>query len=312
MKKGYLYIIFSTILFSTMEVSLKIFSTDFNPIQMNFLRFMVGSIILIPLALKGIKARNVALEKKDYLFFALAGFICIVVSMVLYQMAIQYAPASTVAVLFSCNPVFVVLLAHFMLGEKIYRHTIISIFFSMAGILVIISPFHVSERFTGIVLTILATITFALYAVVGRSCSKKYGGLVFTCFSFIFGSVEMLTLILLTNITSIAELIMRSGFNTFAYVPVFSGIDLHSILSLIYVGIFVTGLGYTFYFMAMEVTSTEAASLVFYIKPVLAPILAFIILGEAITYTKTIGILLIVVGSLITILEKRFKRIRGI
>lgn len=304
LKKGYRYIVFSTILFSTMEVALKIFSAQFNPIQMNFLRFMIGSMILLPLARKGIRDRNVSLEKKDYLFFALTGFICIVVSMVLYQMAIEFAPASTIAVLFSCNSVFVVLFAHFLLGEKIYRHTVITILLSMAGILAIISPFDFSNRFTGIVLTMLSAITFAFYIVVGSSRSKKYGGLAFTCFSFVFGSIQMLILILLTNIAPIAEFIIRSGFNTFAYVPVISGIDLHSIVSLIYVGVFVTGLGYAFYFMAMEATSAATASLVFFIKPVLAPIFALLILREPIVFSKTIGILLIVVGSLVTILKK--------
>jgi drug/metabolite transporter (DMT)-like permease len=67
--------------------------------------------------------------------------------------------------------------------------------------------------------------------------------------------------------------------------------------------VFVTGLGYTFYFLAMEVSSAATASIVFFIKPALAPILALIILHEQITLTKGIGILMILIGSLISLLS---------
>lgn len=51
MKKGYIYIAFSTLFFSTMEIAIKLVASDFNPIQLNFIRFLIGSIILAPLAL---------------------------------------------------------------------------------------------------------------------------------------------------------------------------------------------------------------------------------------------------------------------
>ena len=42
MKRGYLYILITTLLFSSMEVALKLISGQFNPIQLNFSRFLVG------------------------------------------------------------------------------------------------------------------------------------------------------------------------------------------------------------------------------------------------------------------------------
>ena len=42
MKRGYLYIAVTTLLFSSMEVALKLISGQFNPIQLNFSRFVVG------------------------------------------------------------------------------------------------------------------------------------------------------------------------------------------------------------------------------------------------------------------------------
>lgn len=48
----------------------------------------------------------------------LTGFLCVVVSMTLFQLAVVYDKASTVAVLFSCNPIFAILFALLILREK--------------------------------------------------------------------------------------------------------------------------------------------------------------------------------------------------
>jgi drug/metabolite transporter (DMT)-like permease len=141
MKKGYLYILLSTILFSSMETALKFVSGQFNPVQLTFMRFFIGAIVLSPLAFRKMRNQHMKLGKRDILFFMLTGFICVVVSMVLYQLAILNTPASIVAILFSCNPVFVIPLAYFMLGEKIYKHTLVSMLVSIFGMIWIMNPF---------------------------------------------------------------------------------------------------------------------------------------------------------------------------
>lgn len=300
MKKGYLYIILSTILFSTMEISLKLVSGKFNPIQLTFIRFFIGGIILLPLAISNIKKRKISIDGKSFGFFAISGFICVVVSMVLFQLAILNGKASVVAILFSCNPIFVIPLAYVMLKESVYKDTIASMIISMIGIMFIMNPFNMGGSVKGIILTLLSAVTFALYGVVGKRKSSEYGGIVLSSLSFIMGSFEMLILIMISKISFISSFFDKMGLKIFSNIPILQGISLSTIPSLIYIGIFVTGLGYTFYFMAMEETSASTASLVFYIKPALAPILALIILKEAITSNMIIGIGLIIAGSFIT------------
>lgn len=300
MKKGYLYIILATFFFSTMEIALKISAGDYNAIQLTLLRFLIGALILLPLSLREIKQKKLVFKPGDLAFFLLTGFICVIVSMILFQMGIIYSEASVAAVLFSCNSVFVVLFAYLLLTEKIYRHTIISIIVSVAGMLVIINPAHLSGSGVGIALSLGAAVTFALYNVVGRTRSERYGGITLTCFSFFFGCAEMLLLVVFSHIPAVSGWFNEKGLSVFANIPLLSGITLSSLPGLIYVGIFVTGLGYTFYFLAMEQTSAATAALVFYIKPVLAPIFALIILNEPITPQMIGGIVLIIVGSVIS------------
>ncbi len=301
MKKGYLYIMLSALLFSTMEISLKLVSTQFNPIQMLFLRFLIGSLILVPLAVRDLNKRGATLCKDDFKFFALTGFICVVISMLFYQLAILYCKASTVAILFSCNPIFVIPLAHYILNEKIYNYTIISMIICAAGIILIMNPMNLADSAAGIVLVLLSAVTFALYSVIGRSKSLNYGGIVLNCFSFFMGSMELLAIILLSRTGFVTRLFTNIGLKTFADIPILRGITLSSIPALIYISVFVTGFGYVFYFMAMDETSVSAASLVFYIKPALAPVLSLIILKESIALNTIGGIVLIIIGSCVTL-----------
>lgn len=303
MKKGYLYITLTTILFSSMEIMLKSISNSFNPIQLTFERFFIGGLILLPFAIKSLKSKELSINKDDIKQFLFLGFMCVVVSMIFYQLAVTHTKASVVAVIFSCNPVFVMLFAYIFLREEIHYHNIISLILEIIGIIIIINPLSIKLAPIGITLTLLSSITFALYGVLGNKSTKKFGGEVVTCFSFIFGSIEMLILILLGNIPSISSFLISFNFDNFANVPLFTGYNMSNIWAIIYVYIFVTGLGYASYFKAMEETSANNTSLVFFFKPVLSPILAFIFIKEFIPINMIIGILFILIGSIFTIIR---------
>lgn len=299
MKKGYLYIALATFFFSTMEIALKLSAGNFNPIQLTCLRFFIGGLVLLPLAINELKKKNLHLSRSDLAFFFLTGFICVVISMILFQLSVVYAPASTVAVLFSCNSVFVVLFAYLFLREHIHKHTILSIVVSVIGMAIIINPMHFTGNAVGVICALGSAVTFALYNVIGRTRSDRCGGITLTCASFLCGCAEMLVIIGLSHIPTVASGMKDAGLAMFSDIPVFSALTLPSFLGLLYVGICVTGLGYTFYFLAMEATSAATTSLVFYIKPVLAPIFALILLHEAISGQMMLGIAFIIVGSLI-------------
>lgn len=302
MKKGYLYIAITTILFSSMEIMLKSISNTFNPIQLTFERFFIGGLILLPFAIKSLKSKEVSINKEDIKQFLFLGFMCVVVSMIFYQLAVTHTKASVVAVIFSCNPIFVMLFAYVFLKEKIHCHNIVSLILEIVGIIIIINPLSIKLSPIGVTLTLLAALTFALYGVLGKKSTVKFGGEVVTCFSFILGSLEMLILILIGHIPSISSLFTSFNMSDFANVPLFTGYNMNNIWAVIYVYVFVTGLGYASYFKAMEETSANTTSLVFFFKPVLSPILAFIFINEFIPINMIVGILFIVVGSIFTII----------
>lgn len=306
MKKGYVYIALSTFLFSSMEIALKTVGPSFNPIQLSMTRFLIGGIVLLPFALKALKEKSISLNLSDLKYFSFLGFMCVVISMTFYQLAVSTSKASVVAVLFSCNPVFVMFFAYILLRENIHKNNVISLILEIIGILVIINPLHTNLNISGVLLTLLSAITFAIYGVLGKKKCIKFGGLAVTCFSFVFGSLEMIILSLLTKFDVISNLLNSNGLGIFSNIPFFTGYTLSNIFYVIYIFVFVTGIGYAFYFKAMEETSANTASLVFFFKPVLSPILAFLLIHEHIPFNMVIGIIFIILGSISSLFPSIF------
>ena len=129
-RSGYVYIVLCAVIFSTMEVMLKTVHGVFAPMQITCLRFLVGGILLIPFASRSMKKKNASLSRKDIGFFALSGFLCVVIAMSLYQMSVTYTRASVVAVIFSCNPIFVTVFAHLFLHGTFIATTLSRSFWS--------------------------------------------------------------------------------------------------------------------------------------------------------------------------------------
>ena len=297
MKRGCLYIAVTTLLFSSMEVALKLISGQFNPIQLNFSRFLVGGLVLIPFAVRELKKRGRKLDGKALGSFALLGLMGIAVSMSLYQLSVTRIQASVVGVLFSSNPVFVTLFAFLLLHETISKNQIAGLVLDVAGIMLIIQPWHLRLDALGVVYVLLATLLFTLYGVCGKRQCARFGGIVVTCFGFLFGAAEMIALAGLTHIPAISAGLTAAGLDTFASIPFFTGYTLTNLPIVLFIYI-----GFTCYFLSMEVTSAQTTSLVFFFKPALAPLLAFLVLHEAIPGNMLAGIACILCGSLVSIL----------
>ncbi|MBQ5728507.1 MAG: DMT family transporter, partial [Mailhella sp.] len=140
------------------------------------------------------------------------------------------------------------------------------------------------------------------YAVLGKKLCTRYSGLAVTSFSCAAASLEMLLIMALSHAAPIAEALRGIGLPLFAEIPFMQGYTSGNILTVLYICIFVTGGGYACYFMGMERTSPMQGSLVFFFKPILAPLLAMVALGESISWNMWCGIGLILVASLISML----------
>ena len=301
-RSGYIYIVLCAVIFSTMEVMLKTVHGVFAPMQITCLRFLVGGVLLIPFAVRSIRKKNAVLTRKDLGFFACAGFLCVVIAMTLYQMSVTYTRASIVAVIFSCNPIFVTMLAHLLLHEEIHKNHIIALILELTAALIIIDPIHASLDPTGALLAILSAAMFSFYSVFGKKRTPRFGGIAVTCLSFLFGATELVALLLFGRTAAGASLYGALGLKIFIDVPLFENIPLSALPALLYICCINSAAGFVCHMMAMEKTSAQEASLIFFLKPIIAPIFALIFLKEEIPLNMIVGIVCFLAGSLCAIL----------
>lgn len=315
MKKGIICVIVSTVLFSSMEVSIKVANGAFNSNQLNFLRFLIGGIMLLPFAIKKLKKTGYKLTLADLAKAAFTGFICVVVSMTCFLLSVVKLNASLASLFISCNAFFGILFARFLLGERNSLSVYVALVFCFIGMLVtIINPFNLAESqirvsTSGVILGLICGITFALYGVLSKlyAKDKPIGGVVITTFTFLFGTLQLAFLMALTHVSSVASFMLNAGFTSFAYIPFFKGIALSNLALLLFISVFITGIAYICYFYAIEHLSLSFVSLVFFIKSILAPSFAIIFLSEKPQINFWIGLVLIVFGSIIIFIENKKK-----
>ena len=301
-RSGYIFIVLCAVIFSTMEVMLKTVHGVFAPMQITCLRFLVGGVLLIPFAMRSIRKKNAVLTRKDLGFFACAGFLCVVIAMSLYQMSVTYTRASIVAVIFSCNPIFVTMLAHFLLHEEIHKNHVIALILELTAALIIIDPIHASLDPTGALLAILSAAMFSFYSVFGKKRTPRFGGIAVTCLSFLFGATELVALLLFGRTAAGASLYGALGLKIFIDVPLFENIPLSALPALLYICCINSAAGFVCHMMAMEKTSAQEASLIFFLTPIIAPIFALLFLKEEIPLNMIVGIVCFLAGSLCAIL----------
>lgn len=282
-KKDVFFIVVTALLFSTMEVFLKIAGTELDAFQITFIRFAIGGLFLLPFTISDMKKRSLKLTLSDWTYLTFLGIICICVSMLLFQIGVDNANANLVSVIICANPLFVMIFAHFIVNDGFNRRKAVVLVISLLGLVIAADPFDLANGNTyfGIICAVLASVTFAIYTTCGKLRIAKIGGIPQTCLSFIIGSIIML----------IPMVIMDK--------PIISGINTSNILLVLYLGIAVTGIGYYMYFQAINSCGPANASIVFFLKPVFAPVIALVVLQEAIHWNMVLGIALLLVGSVI-------------
>ena len=302
MKRGYGYIAIAVVMFTSFEVVLKFIAGQINPVQLTLCRFSIGFLFLLPVALHTLRKREQRLDRGSMAYFALLGLIGIALCMPILQLAVLYTRSSMAAVIFSCNPVFVTVLAFLILQEPIKRRHIAALVLEVLGTVVIISPWNTRLNMTGVALVLLSTLLFSLYGVMGKRKVEQFGSAVVTCFSFLFGSLIVLVFILLTHIPAAAEVFRSAGLESFAEIPILAGYTLENLPYVLYVSVGVAGIGFLTYFMAMEHQPASVVSLVYFFKPALAPALAWAVHREEVSLNMLAGVVLIVLGSLCAII----------
>ena len=188
--------------------------------------------------------------------------------MIALQIGVKKADSpALIAIIFSSNSIFTIFFSLFILKDKLSINKVIALILGVAGVL-LCADFKSGTNLVSVAYAVFASLSFSLYTVLSKKFTKKFSGIIQTSFGFLSGSIVLLIFLVVMRV-------IYPDNTTYNIMP--REITKGVVINLIYLGIFVTGLGYLFYFKAMEHGGAIMASFAFFIKPILTPFVSRLI-----------------------------------
>jgi len=258
--------------------NIKIATYSYGPLTIALLRIFFGAIPVILLC--SLKKIKIEAFSKDWYWFALIGVINLVIPFFLIAYGVQEVQSNLAAILMASTPLTATALAHFFTNnEKINLIKSFGILIGFSGII-----FLFSDN-----LLIGKNNFFSAFSILFGSCFYVIGGLLtlkisnkknenVTASILIWGTIFLLPI----------SLFFEQPWNL---TP-----RLDSTLSLIYLGVFSTGIAWLLRFYILKHNGLVFQSQVAYLIPIFGVILGFLILDEVITPKVIISLIAVIIG----------------
>lgn len=289
--QGHMAALITILIWSTTYISTKILLTDFTPIEILYVRFIIGLITLYVVYPHRMKFNGF----KQELTMAGAGLCGITLYYLMENIALTYTLVCNVGIIISVAPFLTALVTHiFVKGEdRLHFNFFIGFISAMVGICLI--SFSGSTKLQlnplGDILAFLAALVWSFYSVLFRKVSN-YGHhtILATRRIFLYGVFFMLPALLFMDFKLDFNLMLK---------PV-------NLFNLIFLGLGASALCFVTWNLAVKILGAVKTSVYIYIGPAITIMTSVIVLHEKLTRLAAIGSLLTFAGLFIS--EVKFNR----
>ena len=258
--------------------NIKIATYSYGPLTIAFLRIFFGAIPVILLChFKKIKIESFS---KDWYWFAAIGVINLVIPFFLIAYGVQKVQSNLAAILMASTPLTAAGLAHFFTkNEKINLIKSIGVLVGFSGIVFLFSDNILIDDNN----------IFSAFLILFGSCFYVIGGLLTLKISNKKNeNVTASILIWGTLVLMPVSLLVEQPWNLTPRID--------STLSLIYLGIFSTGIAWLLRFYILKHNGLVFQAQVAYLIPIFGVILGYLILNEEITSKVIISLIVVIIG----------------
>lgn len=278
---GYLEAIAAACLWGSSGIfSVHLFRMGVPPESVALLRPMVGALVLV--AVFGVlRPASLRVSRRTIVILGLGGGVTVAIFQLAYQLSTDAVGVPTTVALLYLAPALVVAAAGPLLGEWPTRTRVALVVVTLVGVwLSVAGAEHVPAAFgsAGLAWGALAGLSYATYTLFGRFASARYGATPTVVYSTV-GACVVLTVILLSVEGTIA---LPDTVSAWALLVVFGATTI--------------ALAQFLFFDALARIEASRASLATAIEPVVAAILATLLLDQGLRSLGWIGIVLVVAG----------------
>lgn len=212
----------------------------------------------------------------------LMGLSGVVLFNLLQFLALEHTTATNVGLISTLNMISIAVCSFIILKEKISLLQIFSMLFSLFGVILVLSKGKVADllylKFNIGDLWMLAAVgIWGIYTICSKWALTKTSALMSVLYSAIFGLIILLPL------------------NTFNFS--ITNIDAPFLLAIIYTGVFSTVVCMVLWNICIEKLGATTSGVFLNFNPIFTAILAFLFLGEQMTWIQGIGSIIVIAGS---------------
>ena len=260
---------------------------EVQPFSAAFLRFAIASIVLLIVTLRTHK-RLPSIQPQQWFPLLILGLSGVFAYNVLFFRGLQLIEAGRAAVIIANNPIVIAIFAAIFFGEKLNLLKGVGIILSVGGAIVVItqgnplSLLH-SDIEPGDLYILGCVCCWSIYSLVGRTVMNSFSPLISVTYSAVIGAA------LLFPAACLEGLLTQVG-----------NYSLTAWLSLFYLGLFGTVLGFIWYYQGIrKIGSTRAGQFINFV-PISAILLSAWLLGEPLTTSLLLGVFLVSSGVYLT------------
>lgn len=249
-----------------------------GPLTFTNLRFLIGGLIVLPLAVKEIPNFKKSLNKKLIIIILLTG-LSLLMGTYLQQYALQYTKIGNAAFLTILYVPFVPIISRFILKKRIHWSIWVSVSICIVGSYYLTVGNSFEAQFADF-LVVVCAIFFALHCIL----IDEYFEIVNAPFTLATSQFLLCFLYSLPFVFIFED-------------PSLKGIYME-LFELLYVGVMSSGIAYTLQIFGQRYVKPSTAAITFSLEGVFGSLAAWIILSQMLTTTQIFGCFLILFGVL--------------
>lgn len=275
--------LFAVAVWGASFIATKVVLRDISPVTIVWMRFAMG-VLILGIAVTARK-QFALLNRGEWPYFALLGFLGITFHQWLQSNALQTSEASTTAWIVTTTPVFMAILGWFVLRERLGWVKIIGILVAFIGVLVIVYDGDLSgislRSFgkPGDILILVSAINWTVFSVLSRRGLKNHPATFMMFYVMLLGWLLTSILFFATQRVSEIQNLTAGGW-----------------VGLAFLGIFCSGLAYIAWYDALQTLGAAETGVFLYIEPLVTVVVAFFMLSETITLASLLGGGIILLG----------------
>ncbi|MFC2107604.1 DMT family transporter [Bacteroidota bacterium] len=288
----YIAAVFSMIFWGFSFVGTKIVFRYYEPITTIFLRLVLATVFLfVILKILGLLKK---IKKEDWRLLFFSAMFNPFLYFIGENFGLKHTTATVASIIIATIPVFTPVFAYIFLKEKLTIYNYLGILLSFTGIFVMLSgdSFGHEASVFGIGMMFFAVFSAVGYSVMVKKLVTKYSPVNIIAYQNLIGLVLFLPVFLIFELNHFLE--VKPGWD--------------GITALIILAIFASSLAFILFIYAVKYLGVSKANVYSNLIPVLTGIFSLIILSEAFTIRKIIGIFIILIGVFIS--QIRFRRVR--